>query len=173
MTMKKMMIVLIGILTLILNIDAARQGRGRGYDGHKGPDGMRMMRMIEMHGETLGLSDQQKKEITTLCTANAEHQVALTNKNNLLQLEMDKLMSAEKRDYAKIKTIMNQMGENRVEKRLNSLKIREKMMTVLTPEQRKLMAEQFGSRMGREHRFNRSGKKGRMPMGGRQNRGIE
>jgi len=162
MTMKKMFILLIGFMVLVLNLDAARRPMRQGLDGQgqRGYNGMMMLRMLDTHAQALGLSEQQQQEIKTLCTTNAELNVAVTNKNNLLKLELDKLMLEEKRDYAKIKDTMNKMSENRIERRLNALKIREKIMTILTPEQRKMISEKFGAGMERHQRSNRPEKRG-------------
>lgn len=160
--MKKMMIVAIALLAMLFNLDAARRGSGQGFMGQKGPDGMRMLRMIEVHGDALGLTDKQKTEIKELCSANAEQAVALQNKNNLLKVELGKLMLQEKRDYAQIKTLMNQMGENRTELHIISLKNRDKMLRLLTPEQQKILTERMGPRMGRGQRGNRGPGRGNM-----------
>lgn len=149
MNMKKLMIVPISLLMLAFSLDASRRGMRQRMDGWGDGTGTRMLRIMETRAASLGITEQQMKEIRSLCSANAEKNVALTNKNNLLRVELNQLMLADTPDYTKIRALMSQMGENRIERRLNGMKHREKVMNILTPEQRKLIGDGFGMRMYR------------------------
>jgi len=158
------------MLLLVFSLNATPKGTQRNWNGWRSGNGTRLMRVLETKAETLGLSEQQLKEIKTLCTANAEQNVALTNKNNLLKLELDKLMLEEKPDYNKIKNVMSQMSDIRIEHRINSMKNREKIMNTLTPEQRKMLGDSLKTHMKRQDRIKNGRKRGERQRDGRLGR---
>ncbi|MFQ6038446.1 MAG: hypothetical protein ACE5LV_07500, partial [Candidatus Aminicenantales bacterium] len=77
--------------------------------------------------------------------------------NNLLRLELKKLMTAEEgRDYEAIKAVLAKTANNRNEMFIERLKLRDKIRSVLTQEQLEALKSKWGRRLGMRMRLLRS-----------------
>jgi Spy/CpxP family protein refolding chaperone len=160
-----MTLTVIALLALFINLDAQRGGRNNlDRPARSGNNLMRMVHRLEIHQKALGITDAQLKEIKGLGETLAEKNVQLENKGNLLELDLGKLMSQDKKDYDKIQGTMNKLAEIRTERRINGLKAHDAVAKILTPEQmEKLRLERRGLKNDRQGRRN-----DRSPMNGRK-----
>ncbi len=121
--------------------------------GHRGQRMMRrapagILMVLKANQKELNITDDQLDKINALMDSSAEKMVEMQNANNLIRLELKKLLQdRENLDYAKIKATLSKSASNRHEVFIHRLKVREEIGTVLTPEQRDALKEIGKDRM--------------------------
>jgi len=126
------------------------QGMRRGHRDYgmmrKAPG--RILMVLKAYQKELNITDDQLEKIKNLMDSSAEKMVEMENDNNLIQLELRKLLQdRENLDYAKIKVILSKASSNRNEMFILRLKNRDEIKNVLTPEQQEALKEMWTDRM--------------------------
>jgi Spy/CpxP family protein refolding chaperone len=100
----------------------------------------RILVVLKANQEKLGITNEQIKNIEDLGFAFREKMVKMKNDNNLLRLEMQKLMQdKDSRDYEKIKAVLSRTADNRHEIFIEKLKLKENIQNILTEEQKEVL----------------------------------
>ena len=119
-------------------------------DMRRGHRGQRMMRrapgrilmVLKANQKELNITDDQIEKIKNLMDSSEEKMVEMQNANNLIQLELKKLLQdRENLDYDKIKATLSKASSNRHDMFIQRLKVREEINNILTPEQRDALKE--------------------------------
>lgn len=127
-----------------------------------------ILHMLKANQEELKLTDSQLDKIKTLALEKEELQLKCRNELNLQRLEMKKLLlDRENLDYAQLKSQMTKSSELRTTMFIEGLKTRDKINSILTPEQQQVLKNKRGN-MLRSKRF--SDRMGRMNRGSHLNR---
>lgn len=138
-----------------------RQGRGM-----MGPGITGLYRALKANQEELKITDSQLAKIKDIMFAYEETMVKSKNAANIQALEMKKLMTAEQKDYKKIKAALSRMSDIRHDTLIAGIKAKDDVMNILTPEQQEaLKSLAKNRRAGRG--FLRRGQRGQRPMRGR------
>lgn len=128
---------------------------------HRSPTGI--LRILKAQQKELNITDSQLGEIENFVSMFEEKMVLVKNEGNLLHLELSKLMKdKENHDYGKIHDALSKVSGNRNAIFIESLKLRDGIENILTPEQREAIKELRGDR----HRDRRSHAR-------RNNRGMQ
>lgn len=133
---------------------AMRQGRGM-----MGPGVTGIYRVLQANREELNIADTQLEKIKGIMLAFEETKVKTQNEINTRQLEMKKLMMADKKDYKKIKSVLSGISDARHDMMITGMKIRDDIKNILTPEQQEALKKLLGRRMG-GRRFIQRGPRG-------------
>ncbi|MGE5341293.1 MAG: Spy/CpxP family protein refolding chaperone [Candidatus Omnitrophota bacterium] len=155
MKRKQFFIILIVVMWLGMILSAQpfmgkeKEGPGMGKAMME-PSPIHMYKMLEAKQKELKLSDTQLEQIKTKAFALEEKIVSLKNANNLLHLELKKLMMEEKtRDYNKISDVLTKISANRQAIFIESLKTKDAIHGILTPEQREAIKDAMRKRFDR------------------------
>jgi Spy/CpxP family protein refolding chaperone len=111
----------------------------------------RLLTLLQAKQDELKITDEQIQKIKDHTFAMEEKAVQQRNSMNLLRLEQKKFMQDIKnRDYTKIKALLSQSSENRVNNFISRLKAQEEIRNILTPEQREAVKELAKNRFQRQ-----------------------
>jgi Spy/CpxP family protein refolding chaperone len=167
-----------GLLTftgfVLATSQAGQQGRGftaqRPFRGQVQkrdfirPRTGRLLKVLEAKQEELNISDEQIGKIKDLTLQLEEKRVAQQNALNTQRLEQRKLMSdRENLDYDRLRALLLKNSENRVDLMIDSMRVREQIDAVLTPEQKEALRALGRDRMGQRRGFMRSRGASRAP----------
>ena len=123
----------------------------------RAPGGILMI--LKAKQKELNITDAQIDKIKALMDSSAEKMVEMQNANNLIRLELKKLLQdRENLDYAKIKATLSKSADNRHDMFIHKLKVREEIGNVLTPEQQDVLKE-MGKDRTRGRRFPQRGER--------------
>ena len=155
--MRKRVLVISGIAVLIIGaaIFATAQaglrfnhfqqhGRGEGRHG-PGPE------MIEHMARVLGLSEDQKTQIKALMDGIQPAEEARHQKMEELRKQLDAITANGQFDEAKVREVANQQAQIHAEQIVEHQRMKAKVFSLLTPEQR-VKAEEMHQRGGGEYR---------------------
>lgn len=156
--MRKRVLVISGIAVLIVGaaIFATAQAglrfnhfqeRGRGEKRH-GPGGPEM---IEHMARVLGLSEDQKTQIKALMDGIQSAEEARHQKMEELRKQLDAITANGQFDEAKVREVANQQAQIHAEQIVEHQRMKAKVFSLLTPEQR-VKAEEMHKRGGGEYR---------------------
>ena len=171
-TNSKLVIIAAALILFTTGILAQAQGygfMGRGQRGdmgqrrvlgQRGPDVMTLYRVLRDNREDLEISDAQLEKIKQMIFSFEEKMVDMKHKTSVQQLEMKKLMPAEKKDYKKIKAALTTMSGLRHDVLIEGMKTQDAIKNILTPEQQEALKKLRNERPMR-HRFIQRDHKGR------------
>ncbi len=148
-------IVSVAVLFTASSLAQSFQGMRIGHRGHKmmrqAPG--RILMVLKAKQKELNITDDQIEKIKNLVDTSEEKMVEMQNANNLIQLELKKLLQdRDNLDYDKIKATLSKASGNRHDMFIQRLKVREEINNILTPEQRDALKEMGKDRM-RSRRF--------------------
>ena len=116
-----------------------------------------LLRVLEARQEELNISDEQLAKIKGLILKLEEKRIEQQNAQNTQRLEQKKLMlDKDNIDYDRLKDLLLKNSETRVEHMIESMKLRDEIDAVLTPEQKDALKEMGRDRMEQRHGFTRS-----------------
>ncbi len=112
----------------------------------------RILIVLRASQEELGITDEQIEQIQNLVFAHQEKMLRMESENRLNHLELQKLMQdRENLDYDKIGAILSKTSDIRNQIFIESLKQRDEIGKILTPEQRDalnaMVKDGFGRRI--------------------------
>ena len=153
-----------GVIPLILiftvSLTAQRQGRLRAEPQFAGQyKGIGILAVLKVHQEELKVTDEQLKIIKDMMESHQEEMIKVRSEAQLQALELRKLMQDRgNRDYAKIKEALARASAFRNDQIIGRMQFQEKLINVLTPEQKEALKE----------RQNERSRRGRLSMQGRR-----
>jgi len=155
------LIVSVAVIFTASSLAQPFQGVRRGHRGQRmmrrAPGGILMV--LKAKQKELNITDDQLDKIKALMDSSAEKIVEMQNANNLVQLELKKLLQdKENLDYAKIKSTLSKASNNKHDMFIQRLKVRDEIGNLLTPEQRDALKEMGKDRM-RGRRFSPRGER--------------
>ena len=118
-----------------------------------------LLMVLEARQEELNISDKQIGKIRDLTLKLEEKRVEHQNDANTRRLEQRKLMSdRDNLDYGQLRALLLKGSESRVDQMIDSMRLRDEIDAVLTPEQKDALKEMGRDprRDSRPRRFRRS-----------------
>jgi len=113
----------------------------------------RILAVIKANQEELKITDDQIEKIKNLGFSFQEKAIKMKNENNLLRLELQKLMQdRDNLDYDKIKAVLSKSSAFRQEMFIERLKLKDEINNILTPEQREALKAKAKDRLRGEMR---------------------
>ncbi len=113
----------------------------------------RILHVLKANQEELGIADNQIEQIQDLVFSYQEKMLKMKNDLDMQRLELQKLMQdRESLDYEKIRGVLSQTSEVRTEMFIESLKQRDEINKILTPEQRDALKAMTRDGFGRGSR---------------------
>ena len=110
----------------------------------------RILFVLKANQEELGITDEQIERIQNLVFSHQEKMLQMRNENSLHRLELRKLMQdRENLDYEKIEAILSKTSDIRKQMFIESLKQRDEIGKILTPEQRDALKAMAKEGLGR------------------------
>jgi Spy/CpxP family protein refolding chaperone len=102
----------------------------------------RLLTILQTKQDELKITDEQIQKIKEHTLAMEEKAVQQRNSMNVQRLELKKLMlDKENWDLSKIKALLSQSAENRVDHFISRLKAQEEIRNILSPEQLEAVKE--------------------------------
>jgi len=96
----------------------------------------RILAVLKANKEELKITDDQIEKIKNLGFSFQEKAIKMKKENNLLRLELQKLMQdRENLDYDKIKAVLSKSSASRQDMFIERLKLKDEIDNILTPEQ--------------------------------------
>ncbi|MFA9454612.1 MAG: Spy/CpxP family protein refolding chaperone [Candidatus Aminicenantaceae bacterium] len=112
---------------------------------------------LEARQEELNITDEQLDKIKELSLKLEEKRVEQQNSLNTQRLEQRKLMmDRENLDYDRLKDLLLKNSESKVDLMIDSMRLRDQIDTVLTPEQKDALKDMGRDRMDQRRSFTRS-----------------
>jgi Spy/CpxP family protein refolding chaperone len=116
-----------------------------------------LLTVLEARQEELNISDEQIGKIKDLILKLEEKRVEQQNAANTRRLEQRKLMSdRDNLDYGQLRALLLKGSEIRVDQMIDSMRLRDEIDAVLTPEQKDALKEMGRDRMEQRRGFMRS-----------------
>lgn len=138
-------------------------GEQMGHRPMMQPSLTRVYMMLKAKQKDFNISDKQLDQIKTKAFAFEEKIIPIESKNKLHRLELKKLMTAEKKDYEKISTVLAKISENRRTIMIEGMKAKDAIDGILTPGQRDAIKEAMQKRF-KDRGFSPKGKRRGMGM---------
>lgn len=154
------------VLILSLSMIAQPQGRMRGKQQFaRQPQRGGILSILKFHQEELKITDEQLKQIEGLMDSHMEEMIKVKSEGQLQALGLRKLMQdRDNRDYAKIKEALAKASTFRNDQIIDRMQHQEKLMNVLTLEQKEALKSLQKDRFQRGQRF-MQGRRGNMHRG--------
>ena len=150
-------LVLAGFFMFSTGVAAQSRMRPTRSKNMRRPAQGRLLTILQTRQEELKITDAQIQKIKDHTLAMEEIAVQHRNSMNVQHLELKNLMQGkENRDLAKIKALLSQGAENRVDHFVSRLKAQEEIHNILTPEQLEAVKEMTNHRLLREQPHFRS-----------------
>ncbi|GEM_PF-4208665 len=183
--MKKLALVLVGIMVMAFTGAADAQAKGRGGPGGPGGEGFwggcgedegcRMEKMKEMRGkmlrERIGLTEEKAKKVEAVLDGFHERHMAMREKHRTAMRALKDLVKADSNDQEAYKNALDEMKANHQERQALMEEQMEALKKVVDPkEQAKLFLahERMTKKM---HKFMKEGKKGKKGKKGKRGDG--
>ncbi len=149
---KQNILAAISLLLVLLPVGAVAQARrplmpdGRLQRDIRTPR-IRLMAVLETNQKELKITDEQLEKVRALMDSHRENLIKMEADLELKRLELGKLMRPDKiRDYAKIESRLEAVSAVRQNMMIESMKNRDAIMGVFTPEQNEAVKRLFKQR---------------------------